>query len=149
MQGKRFIGDGFELDRAAYLAEFLCLIFRNRSFLIGLGGSKLVSGLLDVLVGQLIAGIDLECAQEFGERGADVALRHDLFAVFDVLGPGLEAQALIRRLIAEILGFLPESLVVVFVRGDRIVFGFGQLTLLVERFCLGARSCEAAKAQGE
>ena len=79
MQGERFVGDGLELDRAAHLAEFLGLILGNRGFLIGLGGSELVPGLLDILVGQLVAGIDLECAQELGQRTGGVALGEKLF----------------------------------------------------------------------
>ena len=85
MQGERFVGDGLKLDRAAHLTELFGLILRDRRFLISLGrSSQLVPGLLDILVGQIVAGIDFERAQELGQRTGRVALGEKLLTLFDV-----------------------------------------------------------------
>ena len=132
MQGERFIGDRLELDRAAHLSEFLSLILGDRGFLIGLGRRLLVPRLLNILMGQRVAGIDLEGAQELGERTSGVFLGEKFFPSANVGGRRQEAQSLVSGLIAEILWFQLPGLVIVLVGRDGIVFGLCCLAVGIE-----------------
>jgi hypothetical protein len=147
MQGKRFIRDRFQLDRAAHLGQFLSLILGNRGFLIGLGRSEFVPRLLNILVGELIAGIDLEGAQILRQRTSLITLRAEFLPSVDVRRARQESQSLVSSLIAEILWFQLPGLVIVLVGRDGIVFGLSCLAVGVERLGFGGRTCETANAQ--
>jgi hypothetical protein len=90
--------------------------------------------LIDLLLGDLIAGIDFESALELGERAVQITALDEDAAAVDVSGCGLESHARKVLFVTKIVGLEIDCVLVVLKGGVVILMGFGTLSALVPCF---------------
>ena len=95
---------------------------------------ELLLDLINLLLGGLIAGVDLKGAGELGEGAVEVTTLTQDAALIDVGGGGLETNAREVGLVMYVVRLLSERLLVVLHGGVEVLMGFGGLSSLVPGF---------------
>jgi hypothetical protein len=100
--------------------------------------------LIELLLGGLIAGIDLESAIELGRGTVQIAALDEDASLVDVSGGGLEARAVKVSFVTKIVRLQIGCVPVVLKGGVEVVMRFGGLSALVPGFGrLGVRGGSA------
>jgi hypothetical protein len=89
--------------------------------------------LIDLLLGDLIAGIDFESALELSESAVQITALDEDAAAVDVSGCGLESHAVEALFVTKIVGLEIDCVLVILKGGVVILMGFRGLSHFVPR----------------